>query len=106
MNHIMYGGFHSYFSTKLAGLDTTTNASSVGWRNVVVAPTAAAILRLQAASIQVNTRFGLTSLDWTYDAVSGKFHMNLTIPVGSTADVRLPVLIYSVHQTHPLLRQF
>jgi hypothetical protein len=88
----MFGGFHSWFSTKLAGLDTTTNATSTGWRHVVVAPSPASILRLQAAAISIETRFGHTALSWTYDVTSGRLAVNLTVPVGSHADVRLPPL--------------
>eukprot|EP00047_Mylnosiga_fluctuans_P000527 m.195091 g.195091 ORF g.195091 m.195091 type:complete len:1269 (+) comp10076_c0_seq31:2213-6019(+) len=91
MNHIMFGGFHQWMSKKLGGLDTVSNTTTTGWRNIVVAPSAAAILRLRSSSMQLHTRFGLTALNWSYTP-GQPLAMDLVVPIGSVADIALPPL--------------
>ena len=88
----MFGGFHSWFSTSLAGIDTSTNATVTGWRHIVISPDKAAILRLEHASASLDTRFGLTNISWIYSKKAGHFHLNVTVPVGTTAEVHFPQL--------------
>ncbi len=88
----MFGGFHSWFSTHLAGLDTVTSADSTGWRHIIAAPIAASILRLKSAAISVNTRFGMTVLSWSFQQFPPLLTMNVTVPIGSIADTYAPSL--------------
>lgn len=86
----MYGGFHSWFYSGIAGLETTTNASSTGWRHFVVQPSPAAVQRLQQAGATVLTRLGSAAVDWAY--AGGQLAINVTVPVGAQADVLAPQL--------------
>ena len=40
-----------------------------------------------------NTRLGHVALGWTWDASTAKLHMNLTLPVGATAEVHSPLAL-------------
>ena len=71
----------------LARLDTVSNATSTGWRHIIVAPEIHAVARLGAGGYSLQTRFGLAAVSWAYDAATKQLHTNVTVPTGSTAEV-------------------
>jgi hypothetical protein len=58
-SHLMHTG--GWMFTQLGGLDTVSNASSSGWRHVLVAPDVHAVTRLREGGATLNTSFGRTS---------------------------------------------
>ena len=99
------GNVGTWFTTTVAGLDTVSNATSSGWRDIVIAPTAAALVhpKLPHATATQLTRFGLASVSWARSSTTqGKgiasrvatvqLSLNCSIPPGSTATIYLPVL--------------
>lgn len=62
-NHIMYGGFGSWFYTTLAGLQRAPG--SAGWTNLLINPAAGVSPNITSASASVDTPIGLASVDWT-----------------------------------------
>ena len=89
-NHIMYGGFNGWLTTALGGLDTVSNATSTAWRVLTVRPLPAAIITLGHASVSIETRFGVAALAWNFDTAKNHFSLNITVPVGSVAEVYVP----------------
>jgi hypothetical protein len=89
---IMFGGFHSWLSTHVAGLDTVTAGNVSGWRHILVAPMPASVRRLKTAAISLETRFGLAGVSWVYEEPKGVLSLNVTVPIGSFADVHAPTL--------------
>merc|ERR1711934_1275687 len=92
-NHIMYGGFDGWMTTALGGLDTVSNATTTGWRVMTVRPLPAAITMLGHASVSIETRFGLAAAAWSFDSVSGHLSLNITVPVGSVAELHVPTAL-------------
>ena len=90
-NHIMYGGFDGWMTTALGGLDTVSNATSTGWRVITVRPLPAAITTLGHASVSIETRFGVAALSWYFDTTKDHLSLNITVPVGSVAEVHVPI---------------
>jgi alpha-L-rhamnosidase len=98
-NHIMFGGnVGTWFATAVAGLDTLSNATSSGWKDILIAPTAAALLTLPHAEASQQTRFGDARVAWAIvqgsssKTASKTVSINVTIPPGSNAELFLPLL--------------
>lgn len=86
-NHIMYGGFDAWVIEGMGGLSTTSNASSTAWEHFVVHPDPFAVSKLRTGGYTLETRFGLSGVQWDFDSTTGKANMNVTVPVGSTASI-------------------
>jgi alpha-L-rhamnosidase len=93
LNHIMLGGFDAWMHTSLGGLDSAVNATTGGWKHIIARVSPAAITALGEASVSHRTPFGNASLAWKFAAAS--FSMNLSVPVGSTAEVHSPLALSS-----------
>lgn len=90
-NHIMYGGnVGIYPYTALAGIDTVSSAASTAWHHLLMGPTPSAATLLGSASASVLTPRGLASVSWSWH--SPRFSINVTVPIGSTAEVSIPDL--------------
>jgi len=87
-NHIMLGGWNTWLLASVGGLDSEVNGTSAGWSHVIARVAPAALTMIGHSSYTKTTRFGPTSLDWTF--ANGKFVSNLTLPVGSTATAHMP----------------
>eukprot|EP01051_Picozoa_sp_SAG22_P000175 SAG22_NODE_3_length_48349_cov_158.681180_36_plen_487_part_00 len=83
----MLGGFDPFLHTAVGGLDSEVDGSSAGWENIVVRVSAAAVLQIQEASSEHETRFGKVRLGWRYAAASRQLTMKVSVPVGATAEV-------------------
>jgi hypothetical protein len=89
----MFGGGVGTVTYKaLAGL---ANAG-VAWRKIAMRPLPAAIEVLGVASASVLSPHGLAAISWRLDVNSDKtktFVLNATVPVGSTAEIVLPMTL-------------
>lgn len=56
LNHIMYGSSATWMITRLGGLDTKSNATSTGWRHIIVSPEIHAVARLRAGGYSLQVR--------------------------------------------------
>jgi hypothetical protein len=107
-NHIMFGGgVNRFIAAAIGGLtiDTSLSSSSSrnGWRELLVHPSPAAMRTLGKASVSRRTPQGVATVSWRAGVGSGGvggggggssvLELNLTVPVGSRADVRLPLLL-------------
>ena len=81
----VYGAYSDWMIHKLGGLETTLNASSTGWRHIIVAPDIHAVARLRAGGFSLRTRFGLAAVSWAF--ATKRLTTNVTVPVGSTAEI-------------------
>jgi hypothetical protein len=86
-NHIMYGAFDAWLVTAVGGMSTVSNTSSTAWQHIIVHAEPAAVTKVGRGSYALTTRFGPTAVRWAFDRASAKLLTNVTIPVGSTADV-------------------
>lgn len=86
-NHIMLGGWNTWLLASVGGLDSEVTGTSAGWSHVIVRVAPAALTMIGHSSYTKITRFGPTSLDWTF--ANNKFESNLTVPVGSTATTHM-----------------
>ena len=96
------GGVARFISAAIGGLtiDSAPLTKPVlhghGWRSMLVQPAPHAIRTLGHASASRRTPYGLASVAWKLrEEVGGEgtLELNLTVPVGSSAVVRLPVLL-------------
>jgi alpha-L-rhamnosidase len=94
LNHIMLGGFDAWVHTSLGGLDSAVNGTTGGWKHILARVSPGAITALGQGSVSHRTPFGSASLTWKFAASS--FTMNLSVPVGSTAEVHSPMALGSV----------
>ncbi|HLP74191.1 MAG TPA: family 78 glycoside hydrolase catalytic domain [Bacteroidales bacterium] len=83
-NHPMFGGGMVWLYRKLAGMDT--DPENPGYRHIIFRPQPAG--DMTSCSYSNLTRYGNASIDWKKN--NGKFIMNVTVPVGSTATVYVP----------------
>ena len=83
-DHAMFAGLNSSMYTQLAGIQ----AGDAGYRTVTIAPQMPETLRHVAASI--DTVRGTVATAWT--KTNGQSTLDVTIPVGTTATVRVPSL--------------
>lgn len=86
-NHIMYGAFDAWMIEALGGMRLVSNGTVTGWQHFTVRPNPAAVVRLGAGGQSIRTRFGLTVVDWKWEGTTKECTLNLTVPIGSTAEV-------------------
>ena len=83
-NHPMFGGGIVWFYRKLAGMNT--DPEDPGYHHIIFRPEPAG--DLTSCSYSNLTQFGNASVDWKKE--NGKFILNITVPVGSSATVYVP----------------
>ncbi len=83
-NHPMFGGGIVWFYRVLAGMNT--DPLQPGYRNIIFKPQPAGDVTY--ASYSNETPFGTASISWKKE--TGKFMMDIIVPVGSTATVYVP----------------
>ncbi|MEW1775552.1 family 78 glycoside hydrolase catalytic domain [Streptomyces sp. NPDC086777] len=84
-NHHFLGQVDAWLVNGLAGINQTTD--SVGYRELEIAP--AIVGDLTHASGSYRTPQGVVSSAWSKDS-DGRFTLEVNVPVGSTAVVRVP----------------
>eukprot|EP00656_Telonema_subtile_P015269 TRINITY_DN17984_c0_g1_i2.p1 TRINITY_DN17984_c0_g1~~TRINITY_DN17984_c0_g1_i2.p1 ORF type:complete len:1040 (-),score=151.32 TRINITY_DN17984_c0_g1_i2:119-3238(-) len=94
-NHIMFGGgVNLFIASAVAGLSIESrplsSPSRAGWRHMLVRPAPAAVRLLSSSSTQRRTPIGVATVSWERNT-SG-FHLTVSIPVGATASVAVPLL--------------
>lgn len=88
----MFGGSNTVFYTFVAGMDTNSS-----WAVVQFHPSPSSIARLPFASASIHTPRGVVSISWTSTptgsgaAFPKTTTMKLSVPMGSAAEVWLPV---------------
>ncbi len=85
-NHFMLGAIDSWFYRHLAGIDQT--AGSVGWRTLEIAP----VIVDGLDSVTARTRGARGDIAVSWQRSEQTFRLQVEIPAGSTATVRLPAL--------------
>jgi alpha-L-rhamnosidase len=80
----MLGAIDDWFTARLAGLGQ--QEGSVGYRRPSIAPVPTGDLR--AAEASMLTPYGRLASSWR--RVGGRFSFDIEVPVGTTAQVRLP----------------
>lgn len=83
-DHFMLGSIDSWFTEKLAGIRQAPG--SVGYRKLLIAPVAEGDMTHAAGSYR--TPYGEVRTSWTKK--SGGVELTVTVPPGSTAEVRVP----------------
>ena len=84
-NHFMLGAIDEWFSSHLAGIQQTDD--SVAYRKLVFRPSV--VGGMTRASAGYRTPYGSVASAWTL--VDGAVRLNVTVPVGSTATVYVPL---------------
>ncbi|MFJ3405053.1 family 78 glycoside hydrolase catalytic domain [Promicromonospora sp. NPDC090134] len=82
--HYFLGTVDDWFYQHVAGIQASPET---GFRDITIAP--AVTGHLDRASASVRTPFGTVTSDWR--RAGGRLRLNVTVPVGSAATVRLPV---------------
>ena len=82
-----------FIAASVAGLGTDDKVH--GWKKLLVHPSPHAFRKVGASSLSRNTPQGLASVDWRA-SVEGQVSMAVTVPVGATASLRLPLLLTSL----------
>jgi alpha-L-rhamnosidase len=83
-NHPMFGGGIVWFYRKLAGINS--DPDHPGYRHIIFKPQI--VNEITFVSYSNLTPYGAASISWKKE--SGKFTMNISIPVGCTATVYIP----------------
>jgi alpha-L-rhamnosidase len=83
-NHFMLGAIDKWFTASLGGIDQS--ASSVAYQDLVIAP--AVVGDLTSVSARYRTPRGTVVSEWV--RAGSKVTLDVTVPVGTTATVRLP----------------
>ncbi len=83
-NHPMFGGGLTWFYRVLAGMKV--DSSQPGYKHIIFKPQPAG--DVSYASYSNETQYGNASIKWEKDL--GRFNLNVTVPVGSTATLYLP----------------
>ncbi|MGX1502020.1 UNVERIFIED_CONTAM: alpha-L-rhamnosidase [Streptomyces graminofaciens] len=83
-NHFMLGAIDSWFTDRVAGIEQAPG--SIGYRRLLIDP--AVVGDLTSASGSYRTPYGTASTDWQRDG--DRYRLRLTVPAGSTAEVRVP----------------
>jgi len=84
-NHPMFGGGLVWFYRKLAGMNVDQNAP--GYKHIIFRPQP--VTEMTFVKYFNQTSFGEAGIYWKNEA--GQFSMDVTVPVGSWADVYVPV---------------
>ncbi len=85
-NHPMFGGGLVWFYRELAGMNI--DPEQPGYRHIIFRPQP--VGSISFASYSNQTLYGPAAIDWKKN--DGKFLMTVTVPVGSTATVYVPVV--------------
>jgi alpha-L-rhamnosidase len=80
----MLGAIDSWFTDRVAGIEQAPG--SIGYRRLLIDP--AVVGDLTSASNSYRTPCGTASTDWQRDG--DRYRLRLTVPAGSTAEVRVP----------------
>lgn len=88
MNHFMFGAIQEWFSSDVVGIRQTAN--SVAYRESVLRPSPM-IGKINRAKGDYRSLYGLIASDWQVDESTGVFSWNVSIPVGTTSRVEIPV---------------
>jgi alpha-L-rhamnosidase len=83
-NHPMFGGGLVWLYRKLAGMNT--DSKQPGYKHIIFRPEPVGDIRFAEYSNQ--TVYGKAGIHWEKD--DGKFSVDVTVPVGSTATVYVP----------------
>jgi len=83
----------AWFSASLGGIDSKVNGSTGGWKIVIARVAPSAITMLGSGKAVQETIRGTVSLAWSFDAATKKLTMDLTLPLGSTAEVHTPSVL-------------
>lgn len=86
----------------IGGLDTISNSSTTAWRVMKVAPLPEAVAQLKQGALSVKTRFGVAAVSWQLDQENA-FSLNVTVPVGSQAEVHMPDQVGGMRLLSPIL---
>ena len=86
LNHAMMGHVKEWFTKYLAGISTV----ETGYDVIDIKPSV--INELTSVSGTIDSVHGTITSAWEYDPATGAFTLKLTIPVGVTANVYIPVL--------------
>ena len=84
-NHPMFGGGIVWFYRKIAGMNA--DPRQPGYRHIIFRPQPVADLTF--ASYSNLTPYGMAGIEWKRG--SGSFTTDITVPVGSTATVYIPI---------------
>lgn len=84
-NHPMFGGGITWFYRKLAGMNA--DPEKPGYRHIIIKPQPAGDVTF--AKYSNLTPYGTTSVSWKKN--NDSFVMDITVPVGSTATVYVPL---------------
>lgn len=99
-NHPMFGGGIVWFYRKLAGINT--DPDQPGYRHIIFKPQI--VNDITFVSYSNLTPYGTASIKWKKE--SGKFVMDINVPVGSTATVYVPAEnVSSVTENHKKIRR-
>jgi hypothetical protein len=82
-----------FIAASVAGLGTDDKVH--GWKKLLIHPSPHAFRKVGASTLSRDTPLGLTSVDWRASA-EGQVSMAVTVPVGATASLRLPLLLTSL----------
>jgi alpha-L-rhamnosidase len=85
-NHPMFGGGLTWFYRKLAGMNI--DPDQPGYRHIIFHPQP--VDSISFASYSTQTPYGYAAVDWKKN--DGKFYLSVTVPIGSTAIVYVPVI--------------
>ena len=97
-NHFMLGAIDSWFYRHLAGIDQAEG--SVGWRALEIAPVI--VDGLDSVTARTRGARGDIAVSWQRSAET--FRLQVEIPAGSTATVRLPALAGTTAVAPPAAR--
>lgn len=85
-NHPMFGSIGAWFYTALAGINV--DPQHPGYEHIIVRPQVVRDLKWATGSI--DTQRGPVAVSW--DRSRGPLDMQVTVPVGSTAEIHIPKL--------------
>ena len=88
------GGVARFIAASVAGLGTDDKVH--GWKKLLIPPSPHAFRKVGASTLSRDTPLGLASVDWRASSAEGQVSMAVTVPVGATASLRLPLLLTSL----------
>jgi alpha-L-rhamnosidase len=84
-NHYAYGAIGDWMYRNITGLDTYDDGA--GYKKIIIHPHPGGNLEYAQASLE--TGYGKLGVQWKI--ISGKFLMDVEIPVNTSADIYLPI---------------
>ncbi|MGI6401107.1 MAG: alpha-L-rhamnosidase N-terminal domain-containing protein [Thermoguttaceae bacterium] len=88
MNHFMFGGLQEWFSSDVVGIRQTND--SVAFAKSLLRPSPMPG-KINRASGDYRSRYGLIVSDWRFDEASGEFEWDVEIPTGTASQLEIPV---------------